>query len=113
MIIVGRLGAYDVRWSATGFSYAQANVYPLRKYIDLKFFKIEIPRRALWKSSTGVDVKGKRNYPKDYLTAKHSLPDELREWFNDVVREYENYKEAWEREYEDGSTVSIAIVRRK
>ena len=79
----GRRDKYAVTWFQVGYSYAQARIYKKRKF----WFK-----KILWESS------GPDPYPMLLTTVEKMHPQEMFSWFKAVVKEYEDYVDAWENE---------------
>ena len=90
MKIQGRLGWYDVTWSQCGWTYARANIY---KKVARKFLWWEWEDKVLLNPEKDFEVVGLSH-------AEEMFPEEMRNWFQGVVHQYENYVTTWEKYYE-------------
>jgi hypothetical protein len=91
MRIYGKLGEYEVTTVKVGYSYAEAFVR-VRVVHRIFFGLIKVSTfKKVWKSS-GKFGSIKMN------EVEKAHPEQLRDWYKDVVDEYERYKVAWERD---------------
>jgi hypothetical protein len=74
------IGNYKVKWTQWGWSYAKPIVYARRASI-LRFVS---PWEKVWVGPTRLYVRAEKMYP-----------NELRSWFNEAIKEYEDYAKAW------------------
>lgn len=85
MKIKGQLGEYIVKWGSFGFTGTRVYVYvPSRCFFGL------IPyNKYVWRTIKGLVMNHE---------VEHLLPDQLKKWLSDAVKEYETYKLAWDKE---------------
>jgi len=78
MKIKGRRDVYDVVWGQVGFSYTTVKIYKKRRWWT---------KKLLWESSgPGKSV--------NLTNAEKMYPQKMYQWFNLVVKEYEDYLDA-------------------
>lgn len=85
MIIQGRFGEYDVVWAEYGWSYAQAYVRVKSKFLwFIPYWKTVWHTGSNgWSSTTSA------------VCAKKMLKDQMINWFEHAVYEYEKWLESW------------------
>lgn len=86
MIIQGEFGEYDVVWSAYGWSYARAIVRVKSKFLWF------IP---YWKTVWCTGSNG-RSSTTSYVSAEKMRKDQMVNWFEHAVVEYEEWLNSWE-----------------
>lgn len=86
MIIKGTLGTYKVFWRSAGWSYAEPVVQcKLNFIIFRKWSKVWVGTHTTCRQANKMH------------------PEQLREWFESAVKEYEDYITAWSAEAEKES----------
>jgi GH35 family endo-1,4-beta-xylanase len=87
MLIKGRLGDYQCRWTVAEYSKAVVRLY-VQKEVKIFGFKFKYHKRVWESPGTGIQYnEGQASrFPVNEMTA----------WFRDVVREYERHKESWD-----------------
>lgn len=86
MKIFTAAGEYRVTWKPAGFTYAVAVV---KKAIP---FTLGLLWWKVWDKSTA----------KKEWEAEEMYPQQMRDWFERAVYEYEKYQHAWEKESANG-----------
>lgn len=84
MEIKGQLGEYIVKWSSFGWTGSKVYVYIPSK----TFFGLIPSNKCVWDSIQLCSPD----------SIKKMLPGQLEQLFNEVVKEYEVFKTAWDKE---------------
>jgi hypothetical protein len=91
MIIQGKLGTYDVRWvEVLGSNEAEVLLFQDSLYKKFLFGFFKLKNKPNWKSI------GRRARTSDQV--RKYTPQQLTDWFWEVVIEYEQHVLAWNAE---------------
>lgn len=86
-----RVGAYEVTWKARGWSGAIPVIRERRRFLGF-----------LWWRWVRVDFEPVNSvWP--YNLAYTATPNQIRDWFEIAVRQYEGYRDAWAAEQGGGA----------
>lgn len=88
MKIQGKFDTYDVVWITWGWSYAKAVVRKRVKFLGISYWK------KVWCTGSGSGFHGGTTH---VMTAEKMKKEPMTQWFENAVKEYEEYYESWSK----------------